>query len=85
MRAKEKHKHTKKNDKEKGNRNNKIPRSEKDNRGAFNREREFGIVPAASHPIPSPARNHAPKKTRSIYHIPYSKGFSFTNGTIDVA
>ena len=24
------------------------------------------------------------QKTRSIYHIPYSKGFSFTNGTIDV-
>ena len=36
-------------DEEKGNRNNKIPRSEKDKRGAFDREREFGIVPAASH------------------------------------
>ena len=41
-------------------RNNKIHRSEKDKRAAF--DREFGIVPAASHPIPSPARNHAPKK-----------------------
>ena len=27
--------------------------------------REFGIVPAASHPIPSPDRNYAPKRIAS--------------------
>ena len=34
-----------------------------------------GIVPAASHPLPSPDCNHAPKRTAST--IPYSQGFSF--------
>ena len=32
-----------------------------------------------------PGSQPCTQKTRSIYHIPYSKGFSFTNGTIDVA
>ena len=38
------------------NKNNKIHMSEKDRRRALDRVREFGIVPAASHPIPSPDR-----------------------------
>ena len=37
------------------------------------RWREFDIVPAASHPIPSPDRNHAPKRIAST--TPYSQGF----------
>ena len=32
-----------------------------------------------------PGSQPCTQKTRSIYHMPYSKGFSFTNGTIDVA
>ena len=39
-------------------------------------ERGFGIVPAASHPIPSSDRNHAPKRIASTT-TPCSQGFRF--------
>ena len=67
------------------NRNNGIHMPEKDRRGAFDKEREFGIVPAASHPIPSPARNHAPKKRVASTTFRTLRVSVFTNGTIDVA
>ena len=40
--------------------------------------REFGVVPSASHPIPYPDRNHAPKRITST--TPYSQGFRFLYG-----
>ena len=46
---------------------------QKKNIRAFDRESLFGIVPAASHPVPSPDRNHAPKRIAST--APYSQGF----------
>ena len=82
MRAKEKHKHTK-NDKEKGTGITKYTGQKKINEG-HSIERVWhsaGREPSDTLPGSQPCT----QKTRSIYHIPYSKGFSFTNGTIDVA
>ena len=87
MRAKEKHKHTqkkkKKNDKEKGTGITKYTGQKKINEG-HSIERVWhsaGREPSDTLPGSQPCT----QKTRSIYHIPYSKGFSFTNGTTDVA
>ena len=57
------------------NRNNKIRRPEKDRRWAFDRESLAYCQPRAIRYPPRLATMHP--KTRSIYHIPYSKGFSF--------
>ena len=62
--------------------NNKIHMPEKDRRRAF--DREFGIMPAASHPIPSPDRNHAPKRVASTT-LRTLRVSVYSNGTVDVA
>ena len=75
--------HKKKNDKEKGTGITKYTGQKKINEG-HSIERVWhsaGREPSDTLPGSQPCT----QKTRSIYHIPYSKGFSFTNGTIDVA
>ena len=72
-----------KNDKEKGTRITKYTCQKKiDEEHSI--ERVWRIVPAASHPIPSPARNHAPKRVASTTFRTLRVSV-FTNGTIDVA
>ena len=80
MRAKKKHKHT--NDKEKGTGITKYTGQRKINeRHSIERVwHNAGREPSDTLPGSQPCT----QKTRTIYHIPYSKGFSFTNGTIDV-
>ena len=79
--SKEKHKHT--NDKEIGTGITKYTGQRKINeRHSIERVwHSAGREPSDTLPGSQPCT----QKTRSIYHIPYSKGFSFTNGTIDVA
>ena len=67
--------------KQKERNNNTKHMSEKDKRAL---DREFGIVPAASHPIPSPDRNHAPKRIASTT-LRTLRVSGFSNGTVDVA
>ena len=69
------------NDKKKGTKI-KIHMPEKDRRRAL--DREFGIIPAASHPIPSPDRNHAPKRVASTT-LRTLRVSVYSNGTVDVA
>ena len=78
--SKEKHKHT--NDKEEGTGITKYTGQRKINeRHSIERVwHSAGREPSDTLPGSQPCT----QKTRSIYHIPYSKGFSFTNGTIDV-
>ena len=73
MRAKEKHKHTK-NDKEKGTEITKYTGQRKIDEG-HSIERVWHSASRAIRYPPRLATMHP--KTRSIYHIPYSKGFSF--------
>ena len=73
----------KKTDKEKGTGITKYPGQKKINEG-HSIERVWhsaGREPSDTLPGSQPCT----QKTCSIYHIPCSKGFSFTNGTIDVA
>ena len=75
------HTHTNKNDKEKATRITKsIYMPEKDRPRALDRE----SLAVASHPIPSPDRNHAPKRAASTTFRTLRVSV-FTNGTIDVA
>ena len=62
--------HEKKKKKKRNNHTKHIPA--KYRRRALDRE---SLVPAASHPIPSPDRNHAPKRIAST--TPYFQGFRF--------
>ena len=41
-------------------------------------------MPAASHPIPSPDRNHAPKRVTSTTRRTLRVSVFFSNGTVDV-
>ena len=83
QREQNKNRNTQKNDKEKGTGITKYTGQKKINEG-HSIERVWhsaGREPSDTLPGSQPCT----QKTRSIYHIPYSKGFSFTNGTIDVA
>ena len=80
--SKRKHKHTK-NDKKKGTAITKYTGQKKINEGHSIERVWHSASREPSYTLPG--SQPCTQKTRSIYHIPYSKGFSFTNGTIDVA